>query len=75
MCLDTNADGLNMVDEHGNIWSCTLKFLHGNNAHFEIGGRWNTMIKARRLKEGARVVIGAPGVGMNGTVYFVVIRR
>lgn len=33
------------------------------------------MVKARTIKEGARVVVGALAVGMNLTLYITVIRR
>lgn len=75
MCLDTSSDVLNLVDERGNRWTCTLLYVPGNDAHFNIGGGWSIMVKGRGLKAGARVVIGAPGVGMNATIYFAVIRR
>lgn len=75
MCLDTKSNVLNLVDERGNRWSCTLEFVPGNDAHFNIGGEWSRMVMARRLKAGSRVLIGAPRVGMNATIFFAVIRR
>jgi len=75
MCLDTSSTSIRLVDEHGNRWNCTIQFVPGNDPHFLIGVGWNKMLKARGLKDGARVVLGAPGIGSNDTVYFNVIRR
>ena len=75
MCLDTSSTSIKLVDEHGNRWNCTIQFVPCNDARFLICSGWNKMVKARGLKDGDRVVIGAPGVGSNETLYCIVIRR
>lgn len=64
-----------MVDENGNVWNYSLQFSETPYANFMIGGGWERLVQAQRIKEGARVVVGAPGVGMNLTLFFCMIRR
>lgn len=75
MALDRETSIIDVVDENGNIWNCTLSFSMDPAPNFKIGGGWELMVKARRFTEGARVVIGAPAIGLNLTLYFCVIRR
>jgi hypothetical protein len=75
MALDRETSMIDMVDENGNIWNCTLNFSMDPAPNFKIGGGWELMVKARRFTEGARVVIGAPAICMNLTLYLCVIRR
>jgi hypothetical protein len=74
MALDRETSIIDVVDENGNIWNCTLSFSMDPAPNFKIGGGWELMVKARRFTEGARVVIGAPAIGLNLTLYFCVIR-
>jgi len=39
-----------------------------------IGGGWTRMVKARRFKEGDRVIIGAPYFGGNDKLFVIVYR-
>jgi len=75
MALDRETTIVDMHDENGNIWNCTLNFSLDPTPNFKIGGGWELMVKARRIAEGAKVVVGAPSIGMNLTLYFCVIRR
>ncbi|AES59453.1 transmembrane protein, putative [Medicago truncatula] len=75
MALDRETMVIDLVDENGNVWNCSLQFSETPYADFKIGGGWERLVQARRIKEGACVVVGAPGVGMNLTLFFCVIRR
>jgi hypothetical protein len=63
--LDISTPLLNMVDECGNLWECTLIFERCSYLQFKIGGGFNRMVLARRLGEGSHVMVGAPIVGSN----------
>jgi len=41
--------------------------------HFIIGGCWKRLVMARRLRQGSRLVLGAPMAGKNTTMYLRVI--
>jgi len=43
--------------------------------HFIIGGGWKRLVMARRLRQGSRLVLGAPMAGKNTTLYLRVIRN
>jgi hypothetical protein len=73
LALNTETENLSLVDECGCIWDCTLQFVTRPHAHFKIGGGWNRMVKARRLKDGDSVVIGAPYIGVNEKLFFFVV--
>jgi hypothetical protein len=75
MALDRETTAIDLVDENGNVWNCSLLFSETPYANFKIGGGWERMVQARRINEGARVVVGAPGVGLNLTLFFCIIRR
>jgi len=75
MALDRENTAVDLVDENGNLWNCSLQFSETPYAHFRIGGDWERMVPARRIREGASVMVGAPAVGMNLTLYFCVIRH
>jgi hypothetical protein len=74
MALDRETTAIGLVDDNGNLWDCTLQFSMTPHPNFKIGGGWDRMVKARRIKEGARVVVGAPAVGMNLTLFVTWIR-
>jgi len=65
---------VNMVDDCGCIWNCTLQYESRPHPHFMIGGGWTRMVKARRFKEGDRVIIGAPYFGGNDKLFVIVYR-
>jgi len=74
MALDRETTIVDMHDKNGNIWNCILNFSLDPTPNLKIGGGWELMVKARRIAEGARVVVRAPSVGMNLTLYLCVIR-
>jgi hypothetical protein len=75
LTLDVGMHALRIVDDCGNIWECTVAFDNQPYAHFKIGGNIKQMILGRRLCEGSHVMVGAPVVGGNDTLYFKVIKR
>jgi len=44
MALDRGTTAVDMVDENGNIWNCTLEFSETPHDHFKIGGGWGRMV-------------------------------
>lgn len=70
-----NVVALRLVDECGNLWECSLPFGRFPFPHFDIGGGFKRMVMARRIGEGSHVMVGAPVVGSNATMFFRVISR
>lgn len=62
MALERTQTAVSLVDENANIWKCTLQFANCPYRVFKIGGGWDQMVKARRIKVGARVIVGALGL-------------
>lgn len=75
IALQTWTPALGIVDECGNLWQCDLVFETRPYTHFIVGGGFSIMLLARRLCEGTHVMVGAPEVGSNHTLFFRVIRR
>ncbi|KEH19197.1 hypothetical protein MtrunA17_Chr8g0359311 [Medicago truncatula] len=74
LILDRRTTALKLVDDCGNKWDCTLIFDSRPYPHFPVGGGFHRMILARRLRDGCHVMVGAPGVGSNDTLYFRIVR-
>lgn len=75
MALNRETTTIGLVDDNGNLWDCTLQVSMTPHQNFKIGGGWDRMVKARKIKEGACVVVGAPAVGMNLTLFITWIRH
>jgi len=75
LTLDVLTHALRIVDDCGNVWECTLAFENQPYAQFKIGGSMKQMILGRRLCEGSHVMVGAPVVGGNDTLFFRVIKQ
>jgi len=73
--LDTCTTTLNVVDDNGNVWACTLMFGIDDGPHFIIGGGWKRMVMARRLRQGSHFMLGAPVAGKNRTLYLRVMHN
>jgi len=56
------------------MWECALVFERRPYLQFKIGGSFNRMVLARRLGEGSHVMVSAPVVGSNDTLYVRVIK-
>jgi hypothetical protein len=72
--LDASTTALNILDDNGNIWGCTLMVGNDDGLHFTIGGGWKRMVMARRLRQGSCIMLGAPVAGNNTTLYLRGIR-
>lgn len=75
MALERTQTAVRLVVKNANMWNCTLQFVDRTYRVFKIGVGWDQMVKARRIKVGARVIVGAPGVGVNETIYFLMLRH
>jgi hypothetical protein len=64
-----------VVDDNGNIWGCTLMYRTDDGGSFKIGGGWKRMVLARRLRQGSKILLGAPVAGKNEVLYLRVIRK
>ncbi|KEH33753.1 hypothetical protein MTR_3g452180 [Medicago truncatula] len=73
LCKGTTS--INLVDECGNKWMCTVVYGTRPYKHFKIGGGWKRMVDARGLGIGCIVKLGAPADGSNQKLYFKVIRH
>lgn len=71
----SGTTSLKIVDDNGNVWGCTLMFATDGGPHFIIGGGWKRLVMARRLRQGSRLVLGAPMARSNTTLYLCVIRN
>lgn len=72
--LDIEMTSLRVVDDNGNVWGCTLMYGTDDGGYFKIGGSWKRMVLARRLRQGSRILLGAPVAGKNEVLYLRVIR-
>jgi len=66
---------LKIVDDNDNVRDCTLIYDNINYAHFKIGGGWKRIVLARNLRQGSRILLGAPSARKNETLYLRVIRK
>jgi len=73
--LDVTTTTLKSVDDNGNVWGCTLIYDNINYAHFKIGSGWKRMVIAPNLRQGSRILLGAPSAGKNESLYLRVIRK
>ncbi|XP_039683194.1 uncharacterized protein [Medicago truncatula] len=73
LTLNKRSTSVKLVDDFGNAWFCTLVYGRRKYAHFKIGGSWRRMVKARGLQRGSHLILGAPKLGSNDTVYFSLI--
>lgn len=73
--MDASTTTLNVLDDNGNVWGCTLMVGNDEGPPFTIGGGWKRMVMARRLRQGSRIMLGAPMAGNNTTIYLRVIRH
>jgi len=42
---------LEIVNDNGNMWGCTLMYDNIDYAHFKIGDGWKRMVVARNLRQ------------------------
>jgi hypothetical protein len=69
LTLDRRSTVLKLVDDSGNKWDCTVIFYTSPYLYFKVGGGFSRMLLARRLKDGCHIMVGAPVVGSNGTLF------
>jgi len=73
--LDMTTAALEIVDDNGNVWGCTLMYDNTDYAHFKIGGGWKRMVLSHNLRQGSCILLGAPVAGKNKTLYLRVIHK
>jgi len=71
--VDTSTTNVKIVDDCSNIWDCDLIFGTLPYEQCRIGGQWKRFVEARRLREGVKIILGAPMAAMNDFLYLNVV--